>query len=417
MQVGSTIPESRPLRRRAIRWLAAGVWLVYLGGPFLQLLRRQDDWRKALGLLGLGVFVALYLWTIGRGVGYLWEESWNSRPWLRWGVITALLLAALAVVPGAGSQALTFLVFVAAVGMSLLPAAQGFTLLAVLYVVAEGSGRIIPGWRPGNDGFAVLLGGLATWAFRMSRIRLRRLIAAEHDLGELALEEQRSRIARDLHDILGHSLTVISVKAELARRLLDVDIERTRSELDDLEALARDALADVRATALGVRGVSLSGEIATARAALESAGVQADLPTTTDGIPSRWRELFAWTVREGVTNVIRHSNADHCRIILDTRGISVIDDGVCRTVPFDVDRAATGRPAPDHAVKTATTLDVRVDTGSGSEPAASAAGDEPVTQGHGLAGLRQRASLAGARMEAGPRSDGAGFMLRVEVPA
>lgn len=137
----------------------------------------------------------------------------------------------------------------------------------------------------------------------------------------------RSRIARDLHDILGHSLTVVSVKAELAERLLDVDNVRVRQELEDLQRLIRDALADVRATALGVRGISLPGEIAAARSALESAGIDPLLPTAAEGVPSRWRELFAWTIREGVTNVIRHSGATSCEISLGENGVSVVDNG------------------------------------------------------------------------------------------
>ena len=126
---------------------------------------------------------------------------------------------------------------------------------------------------------------------------------------ELAVENERTRFARDLHDILGHSLTVITVKAELANRLLDVDTERARAELTDLERLSRDALADVRRAVEGYRELTLPGELARARTALAAAEIEAELPNSTDEVPSHLRELFAWTVREGVTNVIRHSGA------------------------------------------------------------------------------------------------------------
>ena len=163
----------------------------------------------------------------------------------------------------------------------------------------------------------------------------------------------------------------MSVKAELAARLLDIDLERARAELEDLQRLTRDALADVRATALGVRAISLPGEIASARSALESAGIDPHLPTVADEVPSRWRELFAWTIREGVTNVIRHSNATSCEIALDERSVSVIDNGLGAT--------------------------------------------EHSTNGHGIDGLRQRVALAGATLTTGPGPEGRGFALNVEV--
>jgi signal transduction histidine kinase len=178
---------------------------------------------------------------------------------------------------------------------------------------------------------------------------------------------------QDLHDILGHSLTVITMKAELAGRLLDVDLDRARTELKDLENLSRDALADVRSTALGLRGVSLPGEIAAARAALDAAGVDADLPSVADEVPSRWRELFAWTIREAVTNVVRHSGASRATVRITPRSVEVLDNG------------------------------------RGQSAAAS-------DTGQGLDGLRQRAMAAGAAIEVGDRPGG-GFRVYVEVPA
>ena len=93
------------------------------------------------------------------------------------------------------------------------------------------------------------------------------------------------------------------------QRLLDVDPERARAELADLERLSRDALADVRRAVEGYRELTLPGELARARTALAAAEIDAELPNSTDDVPTDLRELFAWTVREGVTNVIRHSGA------------------------------------------------------------------------------------------------------------
>ena len=104
------------------------------------------------------------------------------------------------------------------------------------------------------------------------------LLSAQQENASLAVENERTRFARDLHDILGHSLTVITVKAELAQRMLDVDPERTRAELADLERLSRDALADVRRAVEGYRELTLPGELARARVALAAAEIEARLP-------------------------------------------------------------------------------------------------------------------------------------------
>lgn len=197
---------------------------------------------------------------------------------------------------------------------------------------------------------------------------LERLRAAQEQIAELAAERERGRVARDVHDILGHSLTVITVKAELAGRLMDAGSPAARDEIAQIEGLSRGALADVRATVHGYRGVSISGELAAARAALESAGVSADLPGSTDQIPADRRELAGWVVREAVTNVVRHSGATACRVRLDGRSIEVADDGC--------------------------------------GPASTA------STGSGLTGLRERVETSGARLTIG-RSDLGGFRVKV----
>lgn len=159
-------------------------------------------------------------------------------------------------------------------------------------------------------------------------VRNTELVASERRNQVLAVSEERNRFARDLHDILGHSLTVITVKAELAKKLLDVDPDRARAEIDDLEWLSRDALADVRRAVEGYRELTLPGEITRARTALAAAEIEADLPHSVDEVPSHKRELFAWTIREGVTNVIRHSNATHCTVVLNPDCVEIRDDGV-----------------------------------------------------------------------------------------
>jgi len=290
------------------------------------------------------------------------------------GVVVMLALFGLQI-PGAGAHALSCLVYIAAFGMVALPLRAGALLALTLTGLAEALPALVPGWRDNGYGLAVLLGSLATWGIRLAALRQNRLLAAQQEIADLAVQNERARIAADLHDILGHSLTVVAVKAELAQRLLDVDVERSRKELADLEGLARDALADVRSTAMGMRGISLPGEIAAARQALAAANVQASLPGAADEVPSRNRELFAWTIREAVTNIVRHSKARHVSVVLAPQSVEILDDGV----------------------------------GCNSENSRQ--------NGQGLAGLRRRAEALGGKLTVGGREDQPGFRVRVEVPS
>jgi two-component system sensor histidine kinase DesK len=185
-------------------------------------------------------------------------------------------------------------------------------------------------------------------------------------------------MARDMHDILGHSLTVITVKAELAGRLIEVDRAKAAAEIADLERLSREALADVRATIGGFREITLSRELVNARSALTAAGITPDLPGADDDVPGERRELFGWAVREGVTNVVRHSGATRCSVRVSRDHVEVEDDG-CGA--GDCTHAETDRAG----------------------------------FGHGLAGLRERARAAGATMSIGHGEGGRGFRLTLDV--
>jgi two-component system sensor histidine kinase DesK len=369
--LGCVTTQDRQFSDRA-RWgrlAGAGIWLIFLGSPLGELLKRDDDWRKWVGLVALAVFVVVYLAGLAQIRGFALSTSRLAPGWY---VLALVVLCAL-VIPGAGDQGMTCLVFVSALSVASFPR---WIALATVVVLAGGitvASAAIDGWSTHGNNLAVVLAAAAVWSFRLAWQRQASLLAAERDLSELAVEEERARIARDLHDILGHSLTVISVKAELAERLFDSDPIRAKAELTDLQRLSRDALADVRSTAQGIRGISLPGEIASARMALESAGIEPLLPTVADEVPSRWRELFAWTLREGVTNVIRHSEASRCEVELDSARISVTDDG--------------RGPCPDDG------------------------------SGNGLDGLRQRARLAGATITTSPGPGDRGFSLTVSVPA
>jgi two-component system sensor histidine kinase DesK len=356
-------------------WLFAAVWLVYLSENVRALLAAGQPWWRMAGLVAVVLFAATYLYGVSLTRQVRHDQRARTRTFTAhaWLVIVAMLILFGLQIPAAQAHALPCLVYVAAFGMVALPLVQAVPLAALLFGAAEGLPALVPGWSDNGYGLAVLLGSAATWGLRLAADRQHRLVDTQRELADLAVQNERARIAADLHDILGHSLTVVTVKAELAQRLLDVDLDRARKELADLESLARDALSDVRSTAMGVRGISLPGEIAAAREALAAANVEAELPGAADEVPSRNRELFAWTIREAVTNIVRHSKAKRAWVRLGPASVEILDDGV-------------GCLAP--------------------------AGD-----GQGLTGLRRRADALGAALTVGGREDQQGFRVRVEIPS
>ncbi|WP_246843240.1 sensor histidine kinase [Allokutzneria sp. NRRL B-24872] len=194
---------------------------------------------------------------------------------------------------------------------------------------------------------------------------------ARDQIAMFAVAKERARFARDLHDILGHSLTTITLKAGLARRVLEMDdLERAMTEIRDVERLGRQALADVRATVSEYRVITLSGELAGANETLRAAGIEADLPRAVDDVAPELQQVFGYVLREAVTNVVRHSGAQKMSVRLGSDWITVTDDGV---------------GAPADAV------------------------------GNGLRGLRERMEAVGGTLEAGAVPRG-GFQLRASAP-
>ncbi|MGB0093272.1 MAG: histidine kinase [Solirubrobacteraceae bacterium] len=156
----------------------------------------------------------------------------------------------------------------------------------------------------------------------------RALAEARAELARLAAENERFRIARDLRDLLGHSLTTITVKAGLARQLGEADPPRALQEIAEVEGLARRSLADVRAAVTNYRDVTLAGELAAGRELLRASGITADLPRAVDAVDPTHQELFGWVVREGLTNVVRHAHASSCAVRLSASSVEIVDDGV-----------------------------------------------------------------------------------------
>ena len=146
----------------------------------------------------------------------------------------------------------------------------------------------------------------------------------------LALSEEREEIARDVHDVLGHSLTVITLKAELAQRLLEIDPARAGAEMEAIVQLSRASLAEVRSTVTRLRVPDFSGEIEGAGRALQTAGIRAELPEAQSALAVAGvnAKLFSWVLREAVTNMVRHSGANAARVRLSATGLDIIDNGV-----------------------------------------------------------------------------------------
>jgi two-component system sensor histidine kinase DesK len=220
----------------------------------------------------------------------------------------------------------------------------------------------------GTTALWLLIGGLmrANEALREARA----------ELAEMAVAEERLRFARDLHDILGHDLSLISLKAELARKLLPARADDAAAEVQQIRELARSALTQVREAVDGYRRPTLSSELAGARVALEAAGIELDVDAAGESLDPEVAAVLAWAVREGATNAIRHSGARHAAITLRAR------EGTT-----ELEIADDGRGAPPH------------DGG-----------------GHGLTGLRERVQSVGGTVEAGV-GPGGGFRVTVRVPA
>jgi two-component system sensor histidine kinase DesK len=203
---------------------------------------------------------------------------------------------------------------------------------------------------------------------------------ARDELARSAVAEERLRFARDLHDLLGHSLSLIALKSELARRLAEVDPPRAKQEMADVEEAARRALAEVRDAVSGYRQVSCAQALAEARAALSGAGITVRLPDTVPVLPGGVDAALGWVVREATTNVLRHSGA--ARVTVD-----LTEDGVRAVLTVTDDGVGTGE---------------RLTVLGGAS-------------GSGLAGLRERMGALGGDLAAGPL-DGGGYRVRAAVP-
>ena len=361
--------DPRPWLARPRRMALSSLFLVYLLYVGLDVADFSHGPREVFGYVVLGGFCATYLLVAERGMRLRRASYWGAL-----GLLFALFCAEL---PCARAAAFVMCLHITALlvartGRRAWPVVILLALAALLFPLA------IPSWHDSiADDFnmvtpiAIPVVAFASWGLQQVLAANFALAEARADLMRLTAENERARIARDLHDLLGHSLTTITVKAGLAHRLGAVDVEGALREIAEVESLSRRSLRDVRAAVANYREVTLTGELATGRELLRAAGIAANLPTAVDVVDPARQELFGWVVREGLTNVVRHARADACAVRLTADAIEIDDDGI-------------------------------------------GPGDGAVPGGSGLRGLTERVAAAGGTVESGPRHP-RGWRLRASL--
>ncbi|MFF3988512.1 sensor histidine kinase [Streptomyces sp. NPDC001797] len=366
-------PRTRREAMRKLVWVLP--YLVFLASPAQDLASGHHTTAvTAAGWAGLTAFVGIYLAIVFRSMG---------RPFRGW-VVTAAI-----VVEGALAVTLAFSLGGSWFGLFVYVSVMcGVTFpLRIAYwtIPLTTAAMVLAGWYVHDMDEAwglflvVLLVGFSMTGVRQLVATTVELRKARATVAQLAANEERLRLARDLHDLLGHSLSLITLKSELAGRMLPDHPDKAAQQVSDIEQVSRQALVDVREAVTGYRRPRLAAELAGAQVALTAAAVTAEIPADPDlaGVPDEGETALAWALREAITNVVRHSGASACTVEL-------------------LRRQTLDGPVLELAVE---------DNGSGGS------GKGP---GNGLTGLTERLEKAGGTLEAGRLKRG--FRLVARVP-
>ena len=375
-----------PLGRARV--LGLMVWGLFIVVPIVDAITNTGSASEhVVAIAGAVAFSGVYVWLV-----LTWfEEKAYWRSLALAGLMLALAMAL--TIADRPSWGFLFTYCAACVGL-VVPSDVGMPAVILCAGAAFGATVLGGGSAGSGGGFAASAVGIGLLLVLMRDLRMRNqeLIEARAELALTAVAAERERFARDLHDLLGHSLSVIAIKAELAGRLLKLDPERAAAEVGDVEHVARQSLREVRAG-----GERLSAAHAGGRAGGRAGGAlggrhrspTSSVPPVT--LDPEVEAVLAWAVREGATNVIRHSGARHCQVrvragMADAE-VEVVDDG-------------GGDPA------------------SGAVGAVGAVGawTDDGHVGHGIAGLSERAEQLRGRIEAGRLPGGGGFRLAVSIP-
>ncbi|WP_435125793.1 sensor histidine kinase [Actinacidiphila sp. bgisy144] len=366
-------PETRRQALTKLMWI--GIWLAYLGSPVGDLAGGgHPPAVTALAALGLLAFVVAYLVL----AFFRTNEPAPPQPWV-YATLAGLAALALALSLALGTDWLVLYVYVCVACGAALPDRRSRWAVPLAAVLLVGTGVVVDRQASLYPELLLpaLLGGFSMVGVRQLVRTMRELRAARDTVAQLAATEERLRLARDLHDLLGHSLSLITLKSELAGRMLPDRPQDAAAQVADIESVSRQALVDVREAVSGYRRPTLATEVVNARSALVAAGVSARLhvPDRVPGLAPVAEGALAWALREAATNVVRHSGAATCVVALET------GDGRARLTVSD--------------------------DGRGPDPARPA--------GNGLTGLGERLLLAGGSLRTSRAGDG-GFTLTAEVP-
>ena len=363
-------------------------WLVCLIFPLASVAREPiSPWQVVVRGLALIGFATGYTWL-------MWPHPASQKtrarahPRLSFLLFGALGILVLVFSLVYGPAWLWLFIGVSAIAGVLLPLRSAFAAIVLLTLLPLFLTLKMHAGLAGVDlwwliAFLLLVRGIGLDMIGVARMgnAIRELHTARQELARLAVIEERERLSRDLHDLLGQTLSMITLKSELAGCLVKEEPERCAQELAEIERVSRKTLREVREAVAGYRQPILSNELEGARQLLEAAGINAQIDPIKETLPPAFDAALAWTVREGVTNVIRHSRARHCRIHLIQRngtvGAEVLNDG--------------GERRPEEIT---------------------------ARRGLGIAGLRERVSLLGGYLEAGPLllQGTEHFRLSVELP-
>jgi two-component system sensor histidine kinase DesK len=296
-------------------------WLAYLALFFFPWFFRAPQTDELIvAAIALPLFLVLYF----RGYSAC---DWRAIAYAA--AIATIGFGAIPIMPSAG----VFLVYAGSMVGGVRPArlAIAWLVLLVLAIAAYGLILDLPLFAWGPVAFFTGMIGFANYMWAEMRKKNEALQAANAKVQQLATQAERERIARDMHDLLGHTLTVIAVKAELAGKLVGSDPARAQGEIEDIQATARHALQEVRYAINDMKRASLAAEIASARAALAAADVKLESQPHLPVVPAPLEPPIALLIRESVTNVVRHAQASVCRISLDRTDdhirLEISDDG------------------------------------------------------------------------------------------
>ncbi len=347
------------------KWRASNlIWLVYSAFFFIDPLQRGSPrgWLVFAGVYAC--FLAIYLPLV-------FARSRRVR---------GLMLLALAILgaayypmnPSAGTSMFIYVAAFVPFTTTSFAAAAATIAAAALASAAEGLMLQLNPWMWGGMSFLAASIGTGNLISALRMGASQRLLLAQEQIEHLAKLAERERIARDMHDVLGHTLSVVVLKSELAGKLLGADLERARQEIGEVEQIARKALSEVREAIRGYRTDGIAAEIARARRTLDAAGVRLQWQAQSVRLEPAHESVLSLVLREAVTNILRHAGATSCRLELtaDARAthLMVQDDG---------------RGASEYS-------------------------------GNGLRGMRERVEALGGRLRIDSRQ---GTCLTVDIPA